>query len=235
MQFRGKGKARNFFGKRPSHSLLRLLCFMDRILLPGKEGQVFRVSALCSAATWEWRPSTVIYCFPLLLCLQPCSNWSPTDHPPSPAQCLAGLADSASIEKVNDQNELRNSYNYYMMTPKRLRRKRFSETRTERQVGNVRLDGVYLSSPSLHTNTITCLSKCYHPNGEVRMGPFQWFRANEKWCRLTRLSSAGKTNEGKSIWEGEELDTGNLSGLRHPEWQCFNSIVPQHVENCKFG
>lgn len=70
---------------------------------------------------------------------------------------MGGLADSASTEKVKDQNEPRNSYNYYMMTPKRLRRKRFSETRTERQVGNVRLDGVYLSSP--------CLSKCYHSNG----------------------------------------------------------------------
>lgn len=78
---------------------------------------------------------------------------------------LGGLADSASTEKVKDQNEPRNSYNYYMMTPKRLRRKRFSETRTERQVGNVRLDGVYLSSPSLLTNIIPCLSKCYHSNG----------------------------------------------------------------------
>lgn len=200
MQFRGKGKARNFFGKRPSHSLLWLPCFMDRILLPGKARCLeWALSALQPPESGGHLLSfTASHCY----CLQPCSNWSPTDHPPGPAQCLAGLADSASIKKVKDQNELRNSYNYYMMTPKRLRRKRFSETRTERQVGNVRLDGVYLSSPSLHTNIITCLSKCYHPNGEVRMGPFQWFRANEKWCRLTRLSSAGKTNEEKSIWEG---------------------------------
>lgn len=64
------------------------------------------------------------------------------------------MADSASIEKVIDQNELRNTYNYYMMTPKSLRRrkKRFSETRTEREVVNVRLDGVYLSNPSLYTS-----------------------------------------------------------------------------------
>lgn len=84
---------------------------------------------------------------------------------------MGGLADSAFIEKVKDQNEPRNSYNYYMMTPKRLRRKRFSETRAERRVGNVRLDGVYLSSPSLHTNIIPCLSKCYQMV-VMRMGPF---------------------------------------------------------------
>lgn len=34
------------------------------------------------------------------------------------------MADSASIEKVIDQNELRNSYNYYMMTPKSQRRRK---------------------------------------------------------------------------------------------------------------
>lgn len=62
---------------------------------------------------------------------------------------MAGLADSASTEKVMDQNELRNSYHYYTMTPKRLRKgKRFSETRTEGQAENVRLDGVYVSNPS---------------------------------------------------------------------------------------
>lgn len=168
MQFRGKGKARNFFGQRPSHSPLRLLCFMDRKLLPGKARCLeWALSALQPPESGgHLLPFTASHCY----CLQPCSNWSSADHPPYPVQCLGGLADSASIEKVKDQNEPRNSYNYYMMTPKRLRRKRFSETRMERQVGNVRLDGVYLSSPSLHTNIIPCLSKCYQM--VVRMGPF---------------------------------------------------------------
>lgn len=45
-------------------------------------------------------------------------------HPAQFSAWQAGLDDSASIEKVIDQNELRISYNYYMMTPKRLRRKK---------------------------------------------------------------------------------------------------------------
>lgn len=88
---------------------------------------------------------------------------------------------------------------------------------------NVRLDGVYLSNPHYTPAPQNASTQM------VKMGSLQWFRANEKWHRLTRLISAGKkTVEGKSIWEGEVVDTRNLSGL-----QCFNSIAPQHGENCK--
>lgn len=165
MQFRGKGKARNFFGK-PSQpqSSVGLPCFMDSILLPGKAGVQREISALlCSAATWENGGHL------LLPIATACSLQQLIFHPTQFSAWRVGLADSASIEKVIDQNELRNSYNYYMMTPKSLRRrkKRFSETRTEREVVNVRLDGIYLSNPSLYT----CLSKCYHSNGEDGVSP----------------------------------------------------------------
>ena len=80
---------------------------------------------------------------------------------------MAGLADSDSIEKVMDQNELRNSYNYYMMTPKRLRRrKKVFRNKNREAVVNVRLDGVYLRN-SLTTYQYNHLPlKCYHSNGE---------------------------------------------------------------------
>lgn len=80
MQFRGKGKARHFFGKpsQPQPSV-GLPCFMDSILLPGKAGVQREISALQPPERME-----VIYCFPLLL--QP----SATDRPPRPIQCLAG-------------------------------------------------------------------------------------------------------------------------------------------------
>lgn len=88
---------------------------------------------------------------------------------------------------------------------------------------NVRLDGVYLSNPHYTPGSQNATIQM------AKMGSLQWFRANEKWHRLTRLISAGKkTDEGKNIWEGEVVDTQNLSGL-----QCFNSILPQHGENSK--
>lgn len=86
MQFRGKGKARNFFGQRPSHSPLRLLCFMDRKLLPGK------------ARCLEWVLSALqpperveaIYCHLLLPTATACSL-AATGHPLIilPTQCSA--------------------------------------------------------------------------------------------------------------------------------------------------
>lgn len=168
MQFRGKGKARTFFGKpfqpQPSVSVW-CGCSTSWIVssCQGRPGVQSESSALQSPERVE-----VIGCHSLLPTATACSL-AASDHPPHPVRCLAGQANPASPEKVMDQMELRNSYNYYMMTPKRLRRrKRFSKTRTERQVENVRLDGVYLSNPSLHTDIITCLSKCYLSNGERR-------------------------------------------------------------------
>lgn len=81
MQFRGKGKARNFFGK-PSQpqSSVGLPCFMDSILLPGKAGVQREISALLCSALQPPERMEVIYCFPLLL-LAAFSNWSST--PPS--------------------------------------------------------------------------------------------------------------------------------------------------------
>lgn len=61
----------------------------------------------------------VIYCHLLLPTATACSL-AATDHPFRSVLCLA--YDSASIEKVIDQMELKN--NYYMMTPKRLRIKK---------------------------------------------------------------------------------------------------------------
>ena len=120
MQFRGKGKARNFFGK-PSQpqSSVGLPCFMDSILLPGKAGVQREISALlCSAATWENGGHL------LLPIATACSLQQLIVHPAQFSAWRVGLADSASIEKVIDQNELRNTYNYYMMTPKSLRRRK---------------------------------------------------------------------------------------------------------------
>lgn len=103
MQFRGKGKARNFFGK-PSQpqSSVGLHCFMDSLLLPGKAGVQREISALlCSAATWEngghllLPIATACSLQQLIFCPTQFSAWR------------VGLADSASIEKVIDQNELR--------------------------------------------------------------------------------------------------------------------------------
>lgn len=86
MQFKGKGKARNFSGQRPSHSPLWLLCFMDRILLPGK------------ARCLEWALSALqpperveaIYCHLLLPTATACSL-AATGHPLIilPTQCSA--------------------------------------------------------------------------------------------------------------------------------------------------
>lgn len=103
MQFRGKGKARNFFGK-PSQpqSSVGLPCFMDSILLPGKAGVQREISALlCSAATWENGGHL------LLPIATACSLQQLIVHPAQFSAWRVGLADSASIEKVIDQNELR--------------------------------------------------------------------------------------------------------------------------------
>lgn len=118
MQFRGKGKARHFFGKlsQPQPSV-GLPCFMDSILLPGKAGVQSEISALQPPEGG----GHLLYCFPLLLLA---ALQQLIVHPAQFSAWQAGLDDSASIEKVIDQNELRISYNYYMMTPKRLRRKK---------------------------------------------------------------------------------------------------------------
>lgn len=150
MQFMGKGKARNFFGK-PSQPKppVWLLCFRIVYSCQGRPGVPIESSALQPPERVE-----VIYCHLLLPIATACSL-AAMDHSPRPVQCM-GLADWASVEKVIDQNELRNSYKYYMMTPKGWGgEKGFSETWSERQGVNVRLDGGYLSNPSLHTNIIT--------------------------------------------------------------------------------
>lgn len=164
MQCREKGKARNFFGK-PSQpqSSVGLPCFTDSILLPGKAGVQREISALlCSAATWENGGHL------LLPIATACSLQQLIFHPTQFSAWRVGLADSASIEKVIDQNELRTPTIITWWHQKaRGGEKRFSETRTEREVVNVRLDGIYLSNPSLYT----CLSKCYHSNGEDGVSP----------------------------------------------------------------
>lgn len=131
---------------------------------PAREGQVFWEGALVCSHLREWRSSTAIACLPVIL---PACGLAATDHPPCPGRCLAGLADSASIEKVMDQNELRKSYNYYMMTPKRLRRrKKVFRNKDREAVVNVRLDRVYLSNPFTTYQYNHLPFKCYQANGE---------------------------------------------------------------------
>lgn len=81
MQFRGKGKARHFFGKlsQPQPSV-GLPCFMDSVLLPGKAGVESEISALQPPEGGGH----------LLLPIATAYSLAATDCPPRPIQCLAG-------------------------------------------------------------------------------------------------------------------------------------------------
>lgn len=122
MQFRGKGKARTFFGKHPATAIfVWLLCFMDSILLPWRASCSEREP--CSPATWVWRSSTINFCFPLLV---PTALQQRIIQPAHPVQCLWDWLIQPPLKR-QCQMQLRN--NYYMMTQKRLREEnRISET-----------------------------------------------------------------------------------------------------------
>lgn len=140
MRLRGKRKARNFFGKpsqpRPS---VCLLCFTVVYSCQGRPGVQSESSALQSPEGAE-----VIYCFPLQLPL-PCSIWSTT-----PLSAMLGGTGSFSLHWKGNGSKRAEKLLQLLQddTKKAEEGKRFSETRTERQVENVRLDGVYLSNPS---------------------------------------------------------------------------------------
>lgn len=79
MQFRGKGKARNFFGK-PSQPQSSVGHPASWIVYSCQGRQVFRGRSLLCSALQPPERMEVIYCFPLLL-LAAFSNWS--SIPPS--------------------------------------------------------------------------------------------------------------------------------------------------------
>lgn len=123
---KGKGKARNFFGKQFHPWPFVCDCFASRTLHSSQEGQCFpeREGYVLSEQLDMQRSSTVICLFPCLW-LQSDSNSTHLTECNTRLKANAGLADVVfSIENVMDEMGLRN--NHYMMT---LNRKDLEEKR----------------------------------------------------------------------------------------------------------
>lgn len=161
MQFMGKGKARNFFGK-PSQPKppVWLLCFRIVYSCQGRPGVPIESSALQPPERVE-----VIYCHLLLshcYCLQPCSNGSFT--PPS---AMHGIGWLSLCWKGNRSKWAKKLLQVLHDDTKRLRRrKRVFRNMVREAGGKCQVRWGILEQPLTTYQYNHCLSKCYHSNGE---------------------------------------------------------------------